>query len=106
MTTIPIEVPGHNYKSCGCIHCRERSKLATLADAVKSLDMTDKQIRAACRPKLKYYSSMTKTSQRSCLWCGWKTERERYQQNGPYIPEPTLQLENHYMKSHAVKPTR
>ena len=66
-----------------------------LADAIKSLDMTDKQIVTACRPKPQYYSTMTKTARRTCLWCRWNTEG-RYQTH----TETICQLETHYMENH------
>ncbi len=98
-----IDVPRHNYKTCVCPDCRDRYHLKTLADAIKTLDMTDKQILAACRPKLPYYTNMNKTSHRSCLWCHWTTERAHSQRYGEYIPEPLMQLEAHYIKTHAAE---
>jgi len=80
---------------------RETNKLKILTNAVKSLEATDKQILAACKPKLDYYATMNKTDRRTCLWCQWSTEQERYQQHGPYIPEPIQQIETHYMEIHA-----
>ena len=66
-----IEIPGHNYKTCGCQHCRDRLGMQVLTDAIKSLDMTDKQILTACRPKPQYYSnSYGKHLRRACILCG------------------------------------
>ena len=77
----------------------EEFTIKVLTDAIKSLGMSDKQILAACRPRLTYYSNMTKSARRSCLWCPWSTKREHYS-NGQYVPEPIQQLEEHYMKTH------
>lgn len=80
----------------------EEYALKTLADAVKTLDMTDKQILAASRPKPSYYTNMTMWDRRTCLWCPWAT-------NGKYgtfytatheTIEPICQLEIHYMEKH------
>ena len=63
--------PGHNYKTCGCPHCRDRFGMEVLTDAVKSLDMTDKQILTACRPKPLYYTNTYgKRLARPCILCG------------------------------------
>ena len=78
----------------------EEYAINILADAVKSLDMTDKQILAACKPKLPYYATMTKWSRRTCLWCHWSTDR--YNRN--YTPESIQQIEEHYMEAHYVQP--
>ena len=45
----------------------EEYAINILADAVKSLDMTDKQILASCKPKLLYYATMTHWNKRTCL---------------------------------------
>ena len=82
---------------------QETFALKVLADAVKSLDMTDKQIVTACRPKPVYYSTMTKTARRSCMFCQTGTSGTRFHTSDPHAPysEPIVQLERHYMDCHA-----
>lgn len=78
----------------------EEHAIKILTAAVKTLDMTDKQILAACKPKLEYYATKTKTEQRSCLWCDYSTgDGSIYRPI--YLPEPIIQLEAHYMEKHA-----
>lgn len=81
----------------------EEYALQTLTAAAESLDMTDKQILAACRPEPQYYSGMTKSARRTCLWCGWRTRDSRYYRStNTFVPEPIEQLEAHYMGNHQL----
>ena len=85
---------------------REELAMKILSAAVKTLDMTDKQILAACRPKPLYYATMTTSSQRTCLWCRWRTGPEmRYfshNKTSEYYGEPICQIETHFMEKHAA----
>ena len=99
--TIERIAAGHDYSvKCGCQTCREETGTQILTVAVKTLDMTDKQIVTACKPKPLYYRSMSKWSRRTCLWCRWNTYHyDRYGrlEHGESIE----QLEAHYMDNHA-----
>ena len=80
--------------------------LKILADAVKTLDMTDKQILASCKPKLHYYDTMTKLAIRACLWCNWQTTNDSgcyhsHTKTYDAYDDPIQQIETHYMKTHA-----
>jgi len=59
-----------HFSGCGCVDCRQERVIKTLADVVKNLDMTDKQILSACKPKPLYYSNtQVRSMARACIVC-------------------------------------